>query len=294
MQGLRTSENHPMRQISDRERGNLAQRQQRLLESALQAAKIGGQVVYSTCTLETEENESVLDAVLRKYPGTFKIQSVTHKLPGPAPALYADHLQEYRPEVRNAIRLWPHVFQTAGFFAALLEKTNQIPTIHQSAPTRAWDRSGLKRVPANVLNDLEKLLQDQYGFFLKNTLADYGLSLWLRGITLIALPDLLISHFFTFPVVSAGLTLGEFAPYGFLVSHDWATRFESQMKANRIQLQPEFVPAWLRGEDLREFPPRQLEHGGVLFMEDTTGRFLGRARAQKDRLKNLLPRRLTL
>ena len=68
MEGLRATDAHPLRSISDRERLSLAHRQLSLLESAVRSAKMGGQVVYSTCTLAPEEDEMVLYRLLKKYP----------------------------------------------------------------------------------------------------------------------------------------------------------------------------------------------------------------------------------
>jgi 16S rRNA (cytosine1407-C5)-methyltransferase len=61
MQNLRDTEKHPVRPISENELLRLAERQKRLIESAFRAVKVGGQVVYATCTLNPEEDEAVLD-----------------------------------------------------------------------------------------------------------------------------------------------------------------------------------------------------------------------------------------
>ncbi|PID59232.1 MAG: hypothetical protein CR986_07070 [Ignavibacteriae bacterium] len=42
--------------------------QLKLLISAIKAAKVGAEIVYSTCTLTIEENEFIIDKVLQKYP----------------------------------------------------------------------------------------------------------------------------------------------------------------------------------------------------------------------------------
>lgn len=46
----------------------LAQRQARLLDAAAPLVRPGGIVVYATCSLEAEENESQVDAFLRRHP----------------------------------------------------------------------------------------------------------------------------------------------------------------------------------------------------------------------------------
>ncbi len=42
--------------------------QLKLLISAIKMAKVGGEIVYSTCTLTIEENEFIIDKVINKYP----------------------------------------------------------------------------------------------------------------------------------------------------------------------------------------------------------------------------------
>ena len=48
---------------------SLQQLQSRIIEHALPCLKPGGRLVYSTCSLEVEENEAQISSVLRTYPG---------------------------------------------------------------------------------------------------------------------------------------------------------------------------------------------------------------------------------
>jgi len=47
--------------------GKMSRLQVQLLESAVHAAKVGGRIVYSTCTLTPEENEGVVMEILQKF-----------------------------------------------------------------------------------------------------------------------------------------------------------------------------------------------------------------------------------
>ena len=55
-------------------------KQQLLLEAAIRRCRVGGRILYSTCTYAPEENEAVVDAILRKMPGAVRI--LTASLPG--------------------------------------------------------------------------------------------------------------------------------------------------------------------------------------------------------------------
>ena len=103
-----------------------AERQRAILAAALRAVRPGGRVVYSTCSLESEENEQVVAAVLAATPNTRpvslapRIDQLLHE--GILTPNGADHLRAcLTPD--GALRLLPGTFRTDGFFIALIERT---------------------------------------------------------------------------------------------------------------------------------------------------------------------------
>jgi 16S rRNA (cytosine967-C5)-methyltransferase len=102
-----------------------AERQRALLLSALRAVRPGGRVVYSTCSLEPEENEQVVAAVLAETPGVrqisleFGIEALLGQ--GILTPAGTDRLKaSLTPE--GALRLLPGALATDGFFVCLLER----------------------------------------------------------------------------------------------------------------------------------------------------------------------------
>jgi 16S rRNA (cytosine967-C5)-methyltransferase len=102
-----------------------AERQRAILSCALRAVLPGGRVVYSTCSLEPEENEQVVAAVLREVVGVCGASICTR----------LDKMQTDRvltesgaEQLRRCItpegylRLLPGACGTDGFFIALLGK----------------------------------------------------------------------------------------------------------------------------------------------------------------------------
>jgi len=71
-------------------------KQKTILQSAINSLKPKGTLVYSTCSLETEEDEGIIEWALKNF--------------------------EVKAE--GATKLWPHRNKTQGFFAAKLKKSN--------------------------------------------------------------------------------------------------------------------------------------------------------------------------
>ena len=105
----------------------LAERQRAILGAALGAVRVGGRVVYSTCSLEPEENEQVVAAVLAGNPNVRQISLAdgieTLQRTGILQPEGAGRLQEcLTPE--GALRLLPGAVPTDGFFVALIERSD--------------------------------------------------------------------------------------------------------------------------------------------------------------------------
>jgi 16S rRNA (cytosine967-C5)-methyltransferase len=85
----------------------LAEVQASLLARAASFTRSGGRLVYSTCSVEPEENEQVIAHFLESAP--FRV------IQPAAP------FEMITPD--NFVRAFPHRHGTDGFFAAVLEKT---------------------------------------------------------------------------------------------------------------------------------------------------------------------------
>ncbi|AHB41831.1 rRNA (cytosine-C(5)-)-methyltransferase RsmF [candidate division SR1 bacterium RAAC1_SR1_1] len=85
---------------------SLARMQVKLMDSAIQACKIGGTIVYSTCTLNQIENEEVISTITEKYKGVVELE----------------FSKKYRP----------HRDHCGGFFVAKFQKTARCATSDSS------------------------------------------------------------------------------------------------------------------------------------------------------------------
>ncbi len=93
--------------------------QKELLKAAHKVLKKDGVLVYSTCSLEPEEDELIIDWFLNKFED---IELLDMKLPLGDEGITAWEGKELSPELAKTRRFWPHKTQTEGFFIAKLRK----------------------------------------------------------------------------------------------------------------------------------------------------------------------------
>jgi len=106
----------------------LAERQKWLLRSAVSATKPGGIIVYSTCTLSPEENEGVVDWLLKKENGNVIAEIIQSELPL-VPPVYSWRDKVFSEAIKVTRRIIPTP-EMEGFYIAKLRKINHtIPNI---------------------------------------------------------------------------------------------------------------------------------------------------------------------
>jgi len=98
--------------IDDEKLSELTALQKELLRSAVLVAKVGGRILYTTCSVFVEEGEEVVRSVLEEFGDALRL---VH-LKGP-------FSEGFLP---GTMRAWPHKHKTTGFFYALLEKVKEV------------------------------------------------------------------------------------------------------------------------------------------------------------------------
>ncbi len=99
----------------------LASQQKTLIDTGFSLLKPGGTLVYSTCSVEPEENEGVVDWLLQKYPDSAQVEEIKLEISRSSPVLNFEK-NSYSSEVRKCLRIWPQDNNTEGFFVAKLRK----------------------------------------------------------------------------------------------------------------------------------------------------------------------------
>jgi len=138
---------------------NLCEIQTKLLVSAIKMLKIGGEMVYSTCTLTPEENELIINKILEKYPVDVEEVNV--------PIKHHKGLTEYKNEkldgrLSKAIRIFPWEVDSDGFFLIKLKKNGEIKALEQLK----WKKHFLMTMHKsadNIIFEKLKILAAEFG-----------------------------------------------------------------------------------------------------------------------------------
>lgn len=105
-----------------------ARRQAEILNSAAKLVRLGGRLVYSTCTFAPTEDEEAVAAFLETHP---------EFTPEPVDAPW------FVPGENASYRMWPHKLLGEGHFAAVLRKkegeTGDIPNEKGEKLPKQWD-----------------------------------------------------------------------------------------------------------------------------------------------------------
>ncbi len=134
--------------------------QQALLSKAFQLCKVGGRIVYATCTYAPEENEVVLQNML-DYLGRDCIRVV--RVHPPENLAFSNGLSEwdgqrFYHEITRSVRLWPQQNDTGGFFIAVLKKigTRKEREYQPYVPVSEWARQEQTETEKQLLADVRR------------------------------------------------------------------------------------------------------------------------------------------
>ncbi len=97
-------------------------KQTNILVRAAKLVKMGGRLIYATCSLLRDENEAIAEAFLSAHPD-FKLVSANEILAQ----------QQITLDTGEYLKLLPHLHGTDGFFAAVFEKCAQEKRVPEEA-----------------------------------------------------------------------------------------------------------------------------------------------------------------
>ena len=265
----------------------MAKLQRELLEAAVHATKVGGRIVYSTCTFSPEENEGIVSYILNKFSDQLEALPL-EQIPNYESLKIAfddsqkvqewlaakDLTQKFFP----AMRLWPQTYDTEGFFCAVLQKKASTLPITK----KEWIPFSEKPVSKNEQARITAYFEDRYG----TSFLEEGEKLFERGERLYLLSE--EASLFELPCPDYGIGLPfakKLSHDRILITHEVASLRGMHATKNIVKPNDGMLKGILSGKDIVCDP---ILEGHVLLLTDQF--CLGRGLATRGKLKNNIPR----
>lgn len=248
----------------------IAATQRELIDSAFHALRPGGTLVYSTCTLNREENEAVCDWLLQQYPDAVEFLPLGDLFPGAEQALTKE----------GFLHVFPQIYDCEGFFVARLHKRASIPSL--PAPQYKVGNFPFARV------------KPREAALLATAAANVGLSwpdelhLWQRDKEVWLFPDAIEPLIGKVRFSRIGLKLAESHNKGYRWQHEAVIALAGTQNPLAFELSHLEAEEWYRGRDV--YPQAVPAKDDVIVTHQNQP--LGLARKIGSRLKNSYPREL--
>ena len=248
----------------------IAATQRDLIDSAFHALRPGGVLIYSTCTLNTIENQQVIAWLLTRYPDAIEILSLQDLFAGAEAAL--------TPE--GYLHVFPHCFDSEGFFVARLRKTASVPAL----PAPGYKLGKLPFAPAS-----RKLSAEVMQAAAKVGLQwDESLTLWQRDKELWLFPASAEQWLNKVRFSRIGLKLAETFPKGYRWQHEAVMALARPDASLAFALNEAEAESWYRGQDIHPETLPDRDEVIVTWQQQP----LGLAKKVGNRIKNSYPREL--
>lgn len=216
-----------------------ANRQRKILDSALKMLKPGGVLVYSTCTFSPEEDEQNIAWLLKNYPLQLLPIKKWRGMDNGRPD-WADGNQN----LTECVRLFPHHFRGEGHFIAKMQLSNDAKTVHPNHQGRRKkkDRKRKSQLDANQRREFED--------FVKTVLPDYTLEkLVLFGDRLYNCPSMM-PDVAKLSVLRPGVQLGIFKKRRFEPALAWALAIKPDECSRVLDISTEQWRNYVHGDTI--------------------------------------------
>lgn len=246
----------------------IAATQRELIESAFHALRPGGTLVYSTCTLNRDENEDICLWLKANYPDAVEFL--------PLNDLFASAQEAVTPE--GFLHVFPQIYDCEGFFVARLRKTQAVAPLPAPkfkvgnfpfAPLKGRDAAQLEAAAKKV-----------------GLVWDESLRLWMRDKEIWLFPAQIEPLIGKVRFSRIGIRLAEVHNKGYRWQHEAVIALAGH--DNTFALTHQEAEEWYRGRDVY---PDSTPSGDEMIVT-YQGYPLGLAKKVGSRLKNSYPREL--
>lgn len=246
----------------------IAATQRELIDSAFHALRPGGTLVYSTCTLNRDENEDVCLWLKAQYPDAVEFL--------PLNGLFASANEAVTPE--GFLHVFPQIYDCEGFFVARLRKTQAVEPL--PAPTFKvgnFPFAPMKRREAEQVTTAAAKVGLAW---------DDTCHLWIRDKEIWLFPANIEPLIGKVRFSRIGIRLAEVHNKGYRWQHEAVIALARS--ENTFALTHQEAEEWYRGRDV--YPDNTPSHDEVVATYQ--GYPLGLAKKVGSRLKNSYPREL--
>lgn len=246
----------------------IAATQRELIDSAFHALRPGGTLVYSTCTLNRDENEDVCLWLKANYPEAVEFL--------PLNGLFASAQEAVTPE--GFLHVFPQIYDCEGFFVARLRKTQAVaPLPAPKFKVGNFPFSPLKGRDAAQLEAAAKKV---------GLVWDESLHPWMRDKEIWLFPAQIEPLIGKVRFSRIGIRLAEVHNKGYRWQHEAVIALAGG--ENTFALTHQEAEEWYRGRDV--YPDSTPSGDEVIVTYQ--GYPLGLAKKVGSRLKNSYPREL--
>lgn len=256
-----------------------ANRQRKILGSAMQMLKPGGVLVYSTCTFAPEEDEQNIAWLLQQYPDLQLlpiplVEGMDHARPE-----WADG----NPELVKAVRLFPHHFKGEGHFIAKLQlsPTAQVATARPKRKKKKGRGQESWKVGRDERQLFEKWQSQNVPAFNARHLVKFGDQLY-------ALPEAMI-NIDNLDLITPGLHLGTFKKNRFEPALAWALTLTPDNVVNHLELTNDQWRQYVHGDVVNIQGPAQ---GNGWYLLTSDNHSCGWGKLVGSTVKNFFPKGL--
>nr|WP_209439250.1 16S rRNA (cytosine(1407)-C(5))-methyltransferase RsmF [Intestinirhabdus alba] len=248
----------------------IAATQRELIDSAFHALRPGGTLVYSTCTLNREENEAVVQWLKARYPDAVEFL--------PLGALFPDAGRALTEE--GFLHVFPQIYDCEGFFVARLRKTQALPPL----PAPKYKVGNFPFTPVKA-REAALIARAANACGLR---WDDNLRLWQRDKEVWLFPTAIEPLIGRVRFSRPGIKLAESHNKGYRWQHEAAIALGEADRSCAFELSEAEAEEWYRGRDL--YPQTLPAADDVLVTFQR--RPVGLAKRIASRLKNSYPREL--
>ena len=250
--------------------------QKSLIESAFQALKPEGVMVYSTCTLSLEENQEVCLHLQQTYPESVEFLSLQQLFPGAEKTLTE----------QGFLHIWPQVYDTEGFFVAAIKKRH---IVENKTPQKRLGKFPFHPATPSIAKSLYQYFEQQFAVTaFSGVLYQRDAEFWLFPENIVPLINELR---FSRLGIKIAEQFGKGRKTGFKCTHEFATCYGQQAQINVIDLAAHQAKEYYHGRDLHDLDTSTTKGEVLLRYQDQV---IGLGKSLDNRVKNNLPRDLII